>query len=488
MRGTGRLGFVLPEKEVTRDILVPHYYDPRIAARLAELGETHDLLSVGSLIEEGDLELRQGNYIGKIHYGSGTYPYIRTSDIANWELRGSPKQGVSQAVYDQWASKQDVRPGDVLLVHEGTYLIGTSAYVTSLDHSFLFQHHLAKLRSPEGSRIPGPLLAALLTAPIVQAQIRSKQFTADIIDSIVGRLLEVVLPVPRNPETRAQLSSTAERAYEERAAARVVLSRVFGGLDEMLARGKWLGEDTRDDFRSFGAVLGGWSRARSFVLKASLVKNDILMARYYDPVTTDALKALAGRCDLVSVGELADSGTLSLATGHEVGKLAYGTGTIPFVRTSDLGNWELKRDPKQLVSQAIYDTYAAKQSVSPRDILLVRDGTYLVGNTAMVTDSDLPMLFSGGIYRIRAKASEFDPFLLLALLNSTTVRQQIRNKQFTRDVIDTIGRRLREVVLPLPRSPELCRRIADFARTNVVRRAEVRQRLSRLGAEIEQIS
>ena len=55
------------------------------------------------------------------------------------------------------------------------------------------------------------------------------------------------------------------------------------------------------------------------------------------------------------------------------------------------------------------------------------------------------MLFSGGINRIRSKASEFDPYLLLALLNSTTVRQQIRNRQFTRDVIDTIGRRLREV-------------------------------------------
>ena len=485
MRGTRRLGFVLPARDVTRDILVPHYYDPRIVARLDELGGTHDLLTIGSLIDSGNVQLRQGNYIGKIHYGSGTYPYIRTSDIANWELRGSPKQGVSQAVYDQWSGKQNVRAGDVLLVHEGTYLIGTSAYVTKFDHSFLYQHHLAKLRSLDGSPVPGPLLAALLSAPVVRAQIRSKQFTADIIDSIVGRLLEVVLPVPRNPETVTRLASIAMNAYEERAKARVALSRVFSGLDEMLARGKWLGEDTSDDFRSFGAVLGGWSRARSFSLKASVVKRDILMPRYYDPVTIEALKALEKNCELISIGELADDGTLELATGHEVGKIAYGTGTIPFVRTSDMGNWELKRDPKQLVSQAIYDAYASKQSVQPGDILLVRDGTYLVGNTSMVTESDLPMLFSGGVYRIRAKASKFDPYLLLALLNSTTVRQQIRNKQFTRDVIDTIGLRLREVMLPCPRSPELRRQITEFTRMNVVRRAEIRQSLSQLGVEIE---
>ncbi len=487
MRGSGRLGFTLQADEVIRDILVPHYYDPRIAARLAELEPTHDLVSVGSLIQEGRLELRQGNYIGKIHYGSGTYPYVRTSDLANWELRGSPKHGVSQAVYDQWATKQDVLPGDVLLVHEGTYLIGTSAYVTTSDHRFLFQHHLAKLRSLAGSPLlGGALLAALLSAPVVQAQIRSKQFTADIIDSIVGRLLEVVLPIPRDAKRRAELAARAESAYEERARRRVALSRLFGRIDKVLAAGEWTDEDDSDGASSFGAVLGGWARARSFRLDDDLVKADILLPRYYDPATAQALEALARNCDLVSVGELAQLGVLSLSTGHEVGKLAYGTGTIPFVRTSDLGNWELKRDPKQLVSQAIYDSFSTRQSVKARDILLVRDGTYLVGNSAMVTDADLPMLFSGGMYRVRVtKPSKLDPFLLLALLNSTTVRQQMRNKQFTRDVIDTLGQRFLEVVLPLPKSPDLVRKLAEVTRSHLQRRSAVRQDLVRLGAEVE---
>ena len=38
---------------------------------------------------------------------------------------------------------------------------------------------------------------------------------------------------------------------------------------------------------------------------------------------------------------------LSADTGVEIGKMAYGTGDIPFVRTSDLAQWEIKRDPKQ---------------------------------------------------------------------------------------------------------------------------------------------
>ncbi|MEN8133097.1 MAG: hypothetical protein ABFS45_23550, partial [Pseudomonadota bacterium] len=52
----------------------------------------------------------------------------------------------------------------------------------------------------------------------------------------------------------------------------------------------------------------------------------------------------------------------------------YGTGTIPFIRTSDFSNWEIKHDPKQGVSEEIYEQYAESQNVKEGDILLVRDG------------------------------------------------------------------------------------------------------------------
>lgn len=51
--------------------------------------------------------------------------------------------------------------------------------------------------------------------------------------------------------------------------------------------------------------------------------------------------------------------------------MAYGTGTIPFVRTSDFANWEIKHDPKQGVSEQIYNAYATKEDVQAEDILLV---------------------------------------------------------------------------------------------------------------------
>ncbi|MFG1860811.1 restriction endonuclease subunit S domain-containing protein [Microbispora bryophytorum] len=167
----------------------------------------------------------------------------------------------------------------------------------------------------------------------------------------------------------------------------------------------------------------------AFTLKASSAINNILLPKYYDPEAATTLRLMEANCDLISIKELVSLGVIELETGDEVGKLAYGGGDVSFVRTSDLGNWELKYDPKQRVSQATYQAYKDKQSAQPEDILLVRDGTYLVGTSSMVMPADCQMLYSGGIYRIRVKDKRVvDPYLLLALLNTEVCGRQMRNK------------------------------------------------------------
>ena len=491
MRARERTGFTLGVSEVRNNILVPHYYDPVIPQRLSELERTHELIELGSLLDSGELTMRQGRYVPKIHYGTGPHPYIRTSDIANLELRGVPKHGVSKTVYDEYAPLVDVRPNDVLLVHEGTYLIGTSALVTEYDTGFLIQHHLAKLRCSEDARVTPGLLVALLLSPIVQRQIRSKQLTADIIDSIVGRVSEVILPLPLDRGVRKAISEESLRIFTERAKARNNLARLFASLDETLLSGDAsVLHQGRDDVEPQGGVsllgfLGDRGYARSFSLMSDSVRNLVLVPRYYDPSIRESLSRLSAACDLVTIGELRSTGALGLGTGDEVGKLAYGTGPIPFVRTSDLGNWEVKSDPKHSVAKEIASEYADKQSAVAGDILLVRDGTYLVGTSAMVTEQDTPMLYSGGVVRIQCLDSRIHPVLLLALLNTRIARQQMRAVQFTRDVIDTLGKRVDEIVLPIPRSSSLRQAIVDEVGELLTLRANLRSQSRLLGDALE---
>ncbi|MGD0750479.1 MAG: N-6 DNA methylase [Anaerolineales bacterium] len=77
------LGFVINESEIRDDVYLPKYYNPEIPKKLKSLGETHDLLVFGDLVKTGVLNIATGDEVGKLAYGMGNIPFIRTSDIAN---------------------------------------------------------------------------------------------------------------------------------------------------------------------------------------------------------------------------------------------------------------------------------------------------------------------------------------------------------------------------------------------------------------------
>ncbi len=225
---------------------------------------------------------------------------------------------------------------------------------------------------------------------------------------------------------------------------------------------------------------------RGFVLDSDALRARILVPKYYDPELERYLESLRKTHTLVTLGSLVDDGTITISTGTEIGKMAYGTGRVPFIRTSDLSNWELKADFKHGVSDAIYGQHRNACDVNAGDVLMVRDGTYLIGTTAIVTESDLPMLFQSHIYRIRVEdKSRLDPWLLFACLNTPVVRRQIRSKQFTQDIIDTLGKRINEIFIPMPKDASLSTRIAAEAKRTVETRIMLRNRASEIALEVE---
>jgi type I restriction enzyme M protein len=218
-----------------------------------------------------------------------------------------------------------------------------------------------------------------------------------------------------------------------------------------------------------------------YLLPSSAVTNNILVPKYYNPEIDRELKGMSNTHDFTSLAQLVRDGAVSISTGVEIGKMAYGTGTIPFIRTSDLSNWEIKADFKHGVSQEIYEEAKDRADVLPGDILMVRDGTYLIGTTAFVTEEDVPMLFQSHLYRLRVKQPELiNPYLLLITLNTPIVRAQIRAKQFTQDIIDTLGQRVLELVLPVPRDAELRRTLAEEAHEIINARMKLRRQARRL--------
>ena len=258
-----------------------------------------------------------------------------------------------------------------------------------------------------------------------------------------------------------------------------------------MAEAKWCGQDSRariipnNDLPEILERFGDFRKSKKlkdasplgFLIDASQVTGGVLCPRYYDPQAERELAGLEGTHQLLRFRDLVSAGILTLTTGDEVGKLAYGTGTIPFIRTSDISNWEIKADPKHGVSKEIYESLAKKQDVQAGDVLMVKDGTYLIGTCAIVTEADKKILYQSHLYKIRVGQNPYglNPYLLLAILTSTAVQKQIRSKQFTQDIIDSLGERINELILPVPRNQRTRDDITEQVRQSVIKRGEAKE-------------
>ncbi|MHA2073506.1 MAG: N-6 DNA methylase [Candidatus Hodarchaeales archaeon] len=222
-----------------------------------------------------------------------------------------------------------------------------------------------------------------------------------------------------------------------------------------------------------------------FPFQFSQIINSILIPEYYNPDIEKQLNNIIkqGEYQFVSIGKLLNEGIIELTRGHEIGSKFYGTGEIPFIRTSDLINWELDISPKKKISQDIWELYKDKQDIKANDILFVSDGTFLIGKTAMITENDSQIVIQSHLKKIRViKHDLIDEFLLLWALNTNIVQNQIKAKTFIQVIqatISTLGNRIEEIMLPIPVSIEKRQEISKEIKEIISEKEILKQRISK---------
>ncbi|WP_227628440.1 hypothetical protein, partial [Klebsiella oxytoca] len=198
------------------------------------------------------------------------------------------------------------------------------------------------------------------------------------------------MPIPRDKKATKTFSLIAKDLLQAREKGKLLIKNLPFLLESCLKDNsiqKFEAFENNDDLADLvdrtpqDTITSEFGKFETFWVKRNDLRNDVLLPKYYDPEIQDELSTLAETCDLISIADLIEKGLLSLSTGDEIGKMAYGTGNIPFIRTSDFSNWEIKFDPKQGVSEEIYEEYKERQDIKENDILLVRDGTYLIGSS-----------------------------------------------------------------------------------------------------------
>jgi len=217
-----RLGFLVNKSDIenTEDlILTPKYYNPEIKSKLKELEQSgkYELISLKKLVEDGAINIKRGNEIGSKHYGLGNIPFIRTSDISNWEIRINPETCVDEGIFIKYTKNQDLHIDDILFVNDGGRMVGEAAIITSHDGKMIIQSHIRRIRVLDKGRLNPYLLLYLLKFPIVQEQIESKRFVQATIPSLGNRLLEIVLPIPKDENLKKEIISKIKNMIDKRA-------------------------------------------------------------------------------------------------------------------------------------------------------------------------------------------------------------------------------------------------------------------------------
>jgi type I restriction enzyme M protein len=227
-----------------------------------------------------------------------------------------------------------------------------------------------------------------------------------------------------------------------------------------------------------------------FRLNINQIKNNIFIPSYYIGVEKP-LKSLKNnkKCVLSSFADLVEKGIIYtknkeyLPRGDEIGSHVYGLGEVPFIRTSEINNWEINLSSHKKTSVDVYNQYKEKQNIEVGDILLVKDGgPNLIGKTAFITELDTKIIIQSHIYQLKIlKNNEnIDPYLIIYLLNLDIVQKQIKAITFVQGTISTIGNRIMDVILPIPSDFEKRKEISKYIKKIIENKTENRKKILNL--------
>ena len=230
-----------------------------------------------------------------------------------------------------------------------------------------------------------------------------------------------------------------------------------------------------------------------FKIDVRHVKNKIFIPNYYTGVEK-SLQILSSdeNFNMETIRMLTERGIIYtnkngyIPRGDEIGSHVYGLGEIPFIRTSELNNWEVNLESNKRTSEEVYEQYKDKQNIQEGDILLVKDGgPNLIGKTAYITHLDKNIIIQSHIYQFKILKNEeaFDSYLLLYLLNLDIVQKQIQAITFIQGTIATIGNRIMEVTLPVPSTIQKKEEISNYIREIIESKTKNKEKIRNLSLD-----
>jgi len=212
-----------------------------------------------------------------------------------------------------------------------------------------------------------------------------------------------------------------------------------------------LGQAQNIFYQKIGIDFSKIHKEKSFSVKLSeFSKDDLWTPAFSYPLYVNTLKEIQKKWQTVSLGEIATA-----KKGNEVGSDNYNKyldkkdTDVPFVRTSDLVNYEVDQFPDFYVPEEIYQEL--EQDIRIGDVLFNNDGK--IGLVAILTKQD-KVIIQSHIKRLRLKAEakkyNLTPeYLFLVLTIKEVARYQAERYTVIQSTIPTISNHILHIQIPI---------------------------------------
>ncbi len=384
--------FAIRNEELESNIF-PNYY--LFKQKIKSFSERKDVFSF-SLGDKDVLEvLTDGEHAGQKFVSEGAL-FIKNSSVKRYGVNEFDGFYITHEK-NNILKRSKLQKDDVLLTTIGYYL-GVSAVVNSHVENANINQNLVRIRINQKFTTPH-YLSCFLNSKLIRFQIEN--------------LFTGTYPILTYPKIKSLKIFVKDKSVEKKVTENLVNAETKNVVSiKLIEEAKKLFiEKLSVDFKKIKKEMFYAVDNKQFDA------DDMMTPAFYYPLYTKTITEIKKNNKWKLLGSIAD-----FKNGDEIGSTNYKTylnrkeSDIPFIRTSDLLNYDFDAFPDFFIDETIYKEIG--QGIGSEEILFTKDGK--IGITAMTTEYDKCILGSG-ILRIMAKKGKVNPYYLFIALSTKEV-------------------------------------------------------------------
>ena len=220
-----------PKDFADEDLWTPTFSNPLFVDTNRKIREKWKSVKLGEIVKiiKGD-EVGSENYIGYIEKRESDVPFIRTSDIVNYEADQFPDFYIPQEIYHELS--QGINAGDILFTNDGK--IAQVGIVTKED-KFILQSHIRALRLKEEAiskygLTPEYVFTVLSIQEIGKYQAKKYTVVQSTIPTMSGNLPKIEIPII-DKNSVDEITAIIKEAFRMKAERKKIISLVRRKID-----------------------------------------------------------------------------------------------------------------------------------------------------------------------------------------------------------------------------------------------------------------